>query len=246
MLEAHIRESLKSVYYMWMVDSRDYDDVPWEDDDISLEISRGDTYLNVLNTLADMGSIDWYMWNAWLQVFNKNSIDDDKTNEVYYPFESLIEHREVITREEMAGRIYSRNDKGNFYNASRSNRRSPWGMWEDLVDLPGTPNADEMGKVIWGILDTKPQNTSMGDATEVLTFVVRNRLRDPIPAYNYKIGDRISIDWVNASGDVQRRSAGRVIEMALSGGEDDRTLRTSLTLGKRSVDPVLRMRNKMN
>lgn len=246
MLEAHIRESFNTVYYQWMEDGRDYDDVPWEDDDISLEISRGDTYLNVLNTLADMGSIDWYMWYAWLQVFNKNSIDDDKTNEVYYPFESLIEHREEITREEMAGRIYSRNDKGNFDWVERTNRRSPWGMWEDLVDLPGSLNVDEMFKVVWNILESKPQNNSVGDITEVLTFVVKNRLRDPIPAYNYKVGDRISIDWINVSGEIQRRSSGRIIEMNLSGGDDDRSFRVSLTLGKRSVDPVLRLRNKMS
>src|SRR5690625_7438288 len=86
-------------------------------------------------------------------------------------------------------------------------------MWEDLVDLPGSPDVDEMFKVVWNILESKPQNNSVGDITEVLTFVVKNRLRDPIPAYNYKVGDRISIDWINVSGEIQSRYSVRIIDM---------------------------------
>src|SRR5690625_7538829 len=56
MLEAHIGESFNTVYYQWMGDGRDYDDVPREADDRSLELSRGDSYLSRLNRSAAMRS----------------------------------------------------------------------------------------------------------------------------------------------------------------------------------------------
>ena len=246
MTEARIREAFRNLSYQSNTPSTDYAGDPWEDDDISLEFSYGDTYLNVLNTLADMGSIDWFMYIRTLQVYNKRSIAEDKTNEVYYPFESLIEHRETATREDMAATLYSRNDRGNVTSAGRSNTRSPWGRWEDLVDLPGSMYSDEMAKVLLNILDTKPQLTTLGDVSEVVTFVVADKEKDPIPTYHYKVGDRISIDWINMSDEVQRRSTGTVVEMDLYGGEGSRTLTVSLTLGKKFVDPAMRVRNRVS
>lgn len=246
MTEARIREAFRNLSYQSNTPSTDFAGDPWEDDDISLEFSYGDTYLNVLNTLADMGSIDWFMYIRTLQVYNKRSIAEDKTNEVYYPFESLIEHRETATREDMAATLYSRNDRGNATYAGRTNRSSPWGRWEDLVDLPGSMYSDDMAKVLLNILDTKPLNTSLGDVSEVVTFVVADKEKDPIPTYHYKVGDRISIDWINMSDEVQRRSAGTVVEMDLYGGEGSRTLTVSLTLGKKFVDPAMRVRNRVS
>lgn len=246
MTEARIREAFNNLSYQSNTPTTDYAGDPWEDDDISLEFSYGDTYLNVLNTLADMGSIDWFMYIRTLQVYNKGSNGEDKTNEVYYPFESLIEHRETATREDMAATLYSRNDRGNVTSVGRSNTRSPWGRWEDLVDLPGSMYSDEMAKVLINILDTKPQLTTLGDVSEVVTFVVADKEKDPIPTYHYKVGDRISIDWINMSDEVQRRSARTVVEMDLYGGEGSRTLTVSLTLGKKFVDPAMRVRNRVS
>lgn len=246
MTEARIREAFNNLSYQSNTPTTDYAGDPWEDDDISLEFSYGDTYLNVLNTLADMGSIDWFMYIRTLQVYNKGSNGEDKTNEVYYPFESLIEHRETATREDMAATLYSRNDRGNVTSVGRSNTRSPWGRWEDLVDLPGSMYSDEMAKVLINILDTKPQLTTLGDVSEVVTFVVADKEKDPIPTYHYKVGDRISIDWINMSDEVQRRSTGTVVEMDLYGGEGSRTLTVSLTLGKKFVDPAMRVRNRVS
>lgn len=246
MTEARIREAFNNLSYQSNTPTTDYAGDPWEDDDISLEFSYGDTYLNVLNTLADMGSIDWFMYIRTLQVYNKGSNGEDKTNEVYYPFESLIEHRETATREDMAATLYSRNDRGNVTSVGRSNTRSPWGRWEDLVDLPGSMYSDEMAKVLLNILDTKPQLTTLGDVSEVVTFVVADKEKDPIPTYHYKVGDRISIDWINMSDEVQRRSARTVVEMDLYGGEGSRTLTVSLTLGKKFVDPAMRVRNRVS
>lgn len=243
--EANAREAFNDLSYLSVGSATDSAGNPWDDTDLTFEFAGGTTYLSVLQTLVDIGSVDWRMSGRTLSVYNGGHTYRDRYDAVYFPDEVLSEHRRETSMENMAGRIAVRREEGHISSATSISKRTGWGYWEDLVDAPGITNAEDASDIAQRLLDSRPNFVSLGSEMRVISYPIRDGDNNPVPLSDYRVGDRVSIDIEDLSGVMQRRLPSRIQEMVLTGGSD-RYTSVSLTLGDRFIDPLIRLRNKVD
>lgn len=211
----------------------------WVDTGMDIEYAYGTSLLSALEGLAAQGSVDWRMHRRALSVYNMDTtLRRDRTNHRIGLDSNVLEAPREFTRENLAGRIGARGDDY-VAQVARPEARSPWGLWEDVADLPGLSGINDITGTMLRIGSTQMVEETVHTRRVVLTG------KQSLPLVDYMPGDDVRVDLRNIITGELATVTRRVSQVSLS-CQDGRTVEAIISLGGRHIDPVLQAQHKLN